>query len=110
MAPLVHPPRFARRRDCGRRPRCKPVRPGTRIAMADDRESSVSTWDIMGYHGTTWASMQQPRATAPAASPVGNCSLTVPELKEWLTLRLPLGGQVPERDPNQLNETGDGPV
>jgi hypothetical protein len=28
-------------------------------AMPDDRSSSVGIWEIMGYHGTTWASMQQ---------------------------------------------------
>src|ERR1700730_3384703 len=74
--------------------------PGTRKAMPDDRRRSAGTWDIVGYHGTTWASMQQPRRHAPAASPVGNCSLTVPRLKESLTLRRAPGEQFQKHDPN----------
>jgi hypothetical protein len=40
----------------------------------------------MGYHGTTWASMQQPGSRTPWGSPVGNCLLMVTALKESLTL------------------------
>lgn len=80
MAPLVHPPRFGRGQDCGRR--CKG---GPRRAMADLRRRS-GAWDMMGYHGTSWASMRQPGRPPRRPLPVSNCSLTVPKLKEWLTL------------------------
>ena len=56
-------------------------------AMPDEGVSNAGAWETMGYHGTTWASMQQRRQPHARSLTVGNCSLTVAALKESLTLQ-----------------------
>src|SRR6266700_6440967 len=77
MAPLDHPPRTRRWEHRRRTGECN--------VLTD--EPRPTRWDDMGYHGITWASMQRPWVPHACGLMIGNCSLTLPRLKEWLSNR-----------------------
>ena len=59
----------------------------TRPPMPAQRQGSrppACVWDMMGYHGIIWASMDQSGAQWPRRPAGLNRSLTVRALKEWL--------------------------
>src|SRR5262245_44794401 len=66
-------------------------RAGGELAPADRRTphtapptGSVSVWDIMGYHGIIWASMNSASPNQGSVRAVFNYSLTLRRLKERL--------------------------
>src|SRR6266852_2765227 len=87
MTSLVHPGRLPRRCLVASRRRPRSPRGG-------GLGCRVSAWDIVGYHGITWASMNTRDASPAPGRPDLNASLTGCRLKEWLK-----GGAWPVRAP-----------